>query len=655
MTTPDQTLGAASLAEKKFAGEHAWPRRYGIAAGAVLLGWLARVGLTAFVGTTALPFVFFFPAVACAAWFGGLGAGLFAALASVAIARFFFIAPINSFALLRPFDLAADAAFLLSCGFIVGAIETMHRAQRQLVREMTERERIAHELRHARDSLATTLASIGDGVVVTDTAGQVTFLNAEAERLTRWSRSEAMGQPLATVFRIINEETRAPVDNPAEKALRLGRSVGLANHTILIDRDGTETPIDDSAAPIRGKDDAVLGVVLVFRDVTEARKADAARARLAAIVESSGDAIFTKNLQGTIETWNAGAEHLFGYSAAEIVGQSITRLVPPENLEDERQILSRLAAGVASDRMETVRLARDGRRIPVSVSVAPLRDREGRVTGASTIIHDISKRKEAEAEAQQAREKLARANLSLEEIVRVRTAELQAMVEEMEHVSYALTHDMRAPLRAMATFAELLLKETRANPLSPRAQDFCQRIVTGASRLDTLIRDALNYTRTVLQRSPITAVDLDRLIRGMIETYPNLHPEIADIRIEGRLPVVLGNESLLTQCFSNLLGNAVKFVGRDRRPQVLVQAERTEFRTKISIRDNGIGIPGHALPRLFRMFQKLDSDYEGTGVGLAIVRKVVEQMGGKVGVDSQVGQGSTFWVDLPLAKQQEAA
>src|SRR5207249_926281 len=158
--------------------------------------------------------------------------------------------------------------------------------------------------------------------------------------------------------------------------------------------------------------------------------------------------------------------------------------------------------------------------------------------------------------------------------------------------------------------------------------DHCQRILTGAGRLDKLIQDALSYSRAVLQDLPLEPTDLSKLLRGLLETYPNFHPEKADVRVDGNLPPVLGNEALLTQCFSNLLGNAVKFVAPGTRPQVRVWSESKPETLKIWIQDNGIGIPKHAHDRLFGMFQKLDNQYEGTGIGLAIVRKVVQRMGG---------------------------
>jgi PAS domain S-box-containing protein len=192
------------------------------------------------------------------------------------------------------------------------------------------------------------------------------------------------------VFRIVDEDSREPSENPVEKALRLGAVVGLANHTLLIARDGAETAIDDSAALIRRDAGPVLGVVLVFRDVTEARASQRTKARLAAIVETSEDAIFTKDVAGTIQSWNAGAQRLFGYPADEIVGRSIKVLVPPDRLDEEAEILDRLRKGQLTDRLETVRVAKDGRRVPVSVTVAAMRDADGRVVGASKIVRDMT-------------------------------------------------------------------------------------------------------------------------------------------------------------------------------------------------------------------------------------------------------------------------
>jgi len=230
-----------------------------------------------------------------------------------------------------------------------------------------------------------------------------------------------------------------------------------------------------------------------------------------------------------------------------------------------------------------------------------------------------------------------------------RTAKLQEMIAELQHVSYAITHEMRAPLRAMSTFAGIILDElSSVETTSVELKDACRRIIASATRLDQLIQDALNYTKAVLQELPLHPVDLGRLLPSLIESYPNLQRDKADIYIEDALPTVLGEESLLTQCFSNLLGNAVKFVPAGTRPKIEITVHRSEQMARIDIKDNGIGIPAEAQHRLFGMFERLTTGYEGTGIGLAIVRKVVERMGGRVGVQSMPGQGSTFSVQLRM-------
>jgi PAS domain S-box-containing protein len=241
-----------------------------------------------------------------------------------------------------------------------------------------------------REQLHVTLSSIGDAVIATDTSGMVSFLNPVAQNLTGWTSSEAAGQPLETVFRIVNEDTRRTVDNPVRRALREGTVVGLANHTLLLSRNGAEIPIDDSAAPIRGEGGAVVGVVLVFRDVSLARRAFAASAHLAAIVESSDDPIISKDLNGIILSWNKAAERLYGYTAEEVLGKPISILVPPDHPDEIPAILDRIGRGERIEHFETERVAKNGRRISVSLSISPIRDASGRVVAASKLTRDIT-------------------------------------------------------------------------------------------------------------------------------------------------------------------------------------------------------------------------------------------------------------------------
>ena len=278
--------------------------------------------------------------------------------------------------------------------------------------------------------LDVTLASIGDGVIVTDAAGHVTFLNPTAEQLTGWSSSEARNAPFAEVFHIVNEYSGAPVDHPVSKVIKSDGIVGLANHTVLISRDGRRIPIDDSGAPIR-HEGALVGIVVVFRDVTERRRAERERARLAAIVDGSDDAIVSKTLDSIVTSWNPAAARLFGYKPEEIVGKSIRLIIPPELQAEEDTILDQLRRGERVDHFETVRLAKDGTRIDVSLTISPVRDPSGAIVGASKIARDITARKRSERRLREeiqvrgllgdAAQAVIRAQLDLERVVQIVT------------------------------------------------------------------------------------------------------------------------------------------------------------------------------------------------------------------------------------------
>ncbi|WP_406697952.1 PAS domain S-box protein [Singulisphaera sp. Ch08] len=264
-------------------------------------------------------------------------------------------------------------------------------------RDITERRRTEEALQKQSEWLRVTLSSIGDAVIATDGWGRVTFLNRVAETLTGWSQADAIGLPLSDVFRIVNERSGQPVENPALRALREGTVVGLANHTILIAKDGSTRPIDDSAAPMRDGSGAMVGAVLVFRDVTARKRDEETRARLAAIVESSEDAIVSKDLFGRILSWNSGAERVFGYTAQEAVGSPITLIIPGNRRDEETFILERLRRGERVEHFETVRVTKQGRLIDISVTISPIYDDEGRVIAVSKVARDITARKRTEA------------------------------------------------------------------------------------------------------------------------------------------------------------------------------------------------------------------------------------------------------------------
>ena len=356
-------------------------------AAAVLLRWV----LDPWIGD-ALPLVTLFAAVAAAVWIGGYRVAIPVVLLGYLVCVYLFIPPRGSVELSRG-DVVGLIAYLFTCTLIIVFGEATHIAQARAGQR--------------QEVFRVTLRSIGDAVITTDTQGCITYINGVGEMLTGWSHQDALGQPLDRVFHIVNESTRLPVENPATKALRQGVVVGLANHTLLIKKDGTECPIDDSAAPIRNEEGYVSGCVLIFRDVSAQRLIERNRANqlhtarlLASIVESSNDAIIGKTLDGMIQSWNAAAEQLFGYTAEQAVGQHISLVIPPARLSEEDQIIASLREGKRIEHYETERVRSDGQRITVSLTISPIKDEAGNVVGASKIARDVTAQKRAEADRQ---------------------------------------------------------------------------------------------------------------------------------------------------------------------------------------------------------------------------------------------------------------
>ncbi|HYO92382.1 MAG TPA: PAS domain S-box protein, partial [Pyrinomonadaceae bacterium] len=346
------------------------------------------------------PFAFYFIAVIAATIYGGRWPGLIA----IALSGF-----LSSYLILPPrFSLLIGSEGLIQVGvFLFVAL---------VISSLAERARGAEQkMRLSGASLRTTLHSIGDAVISTDSQGRVTFMNPVAQALTGWTVEEAVGRALPEVFRIINEYSRQPVESPIEKVLRDGVVVGLANHTLLISRDGREIPTDDSGAPIKDEDGNITGVVLVFHDITERRLGEAAAQKLAAIVESAEDAIFGKTLDGVITSWNKGAQRLYGYSPEEAVGQNVSMLVPEEGQAELARIMQRLRAGESLEHFETVRRRKDGRTVDVALTISLIKNDVGEVIGASTIARNITEQKRADERFRLAVESAPNAMVMLDE------------------------------------------------------------------------------------------------------------------------------------------------------------------------------------------------------------------------------------------------
>lgn len=451
----------------------------------------------------------------------------------------------------------------------------------------------------------------------------------------------------AALRELLHPQDRPRAEKAVEEAVATGRDYDIEYR---VRRGAGYVWIAVRGRPTYRSGGSVTGMVGVVQDVTRHKEAEEIRSRLAAVVESSDDAIISMSLDTTILTWNKGAQRMFGYTPEEAIGRSVSMLIPADSEDEEPEIFRRLLAGERIDHYETIRQRKDGTLLNISLTVSPVYDSSGQVVGVSKISRDITDRKRAERALREAQNELKRHAERLEEQVAERTARLRETIQELEAFSYSVSHDMRSPLRAMQGYADALL-EDYGERFDPTAKEYLQRIRRAAGRMDLLIQDVLAYSRVAKGEIQLRAVAVEDVIHDVIQHYPALQKEQADVQILTSIPPVLAHEAYLTQIVSNFLGNAVKFVERGKRPMVNISAWEEGDMVKIAFQDNGIGIAQDHLHQIFQIFGRVypEKKYEGTGIGLAIAKKAAERMGGSVGVVSEPGRGSEFFVILKKA------
>jgi PAS domain S-box-containing protein len=385
-------------------------------------------------------------------------------------------------------------------------------------------------------------------------------------------------------------------------------------------------------------------------DITERKRSEeavrASEERLRIATQTGKIGVWEWDILANRVTWTDSLYGMHGVTREQFrpTVEGFAELVHPEDRLLVEKHLTAALQGTAAYEL-TFRARRpDGTVVWLFTNAIVLREqgKPVRMLGATT---DVTELKTTELALAAAQEALKHHAALLEQTVAERTAKLRETVAELEHFSYTITHDMRAPLRAMQAFGQILRDEYNGC-LDEKGADYLRRIIQAAQRMDNLITDSLNYAKAVQTELTLEPIDPGALLRGIVETYPQFQPPRAEIEVTGVFPLVLANPAGLTQCFSNLLGNAVKFVNTGQVPRVRVWAEPRAELVRLWVEDNGIGIPPEEQERVFVMFQRISKKYEGTGVGLALVRKVVEKMRGRVGFESEPGHGSRFWLEL---------
>jgi PAS domain S-box-containing protein len=386
----------------------------------------------------------------------------------------------------------------------------------------------------------------------------------------------------------------------------------------------------------------------------ERKRSEQAMARLAAIVESSDDAILSVTVEGIVATWNAAAERIYGYKAEEIIGRPIFLTTPPDRVDGLRSLLEKLKWGQRFQNFETLGLRKDGKPFFASLTLSPMKDPDGEIRLISSIVRDTTPRKMSEAKLQ------------------ILAGEMEQRNRELQQFVYVASHDLREPLRTMASYTQLLARRYK-DRLDENANDFIGYVVNAADRMQALIDDLLIYSRLGRQTKPPASTDLEAVLREVIGNLSTAIRESHAVITHDPLPVLIAEGTQMTQLFQNLIANALKFHGREPpRIQIAAQKRRAsrwasepqaatngdfgadnsqpESEWVFSVKDNGIGIEPKHVERIFLIFQRLHTqdEYPGTGIGLAICKKIVESHGGKIWVESEPGKGATFSFTIPV-------
>jgi PAS domain S-box-containing protein len=511
----------------------------------------------------------------------------------------------------------------------------------RLQQELLERERAQQRLQEQ----AQLLDLAHDTIMTCDLNGVITFWNQGAERMYGWTRDEAIGKVSHDMLR-----TQFPI--PFTQILtELKRCNYWEGELIHTSRSGNPITVASRWVLQRDRNGSPIKILEINNDITERKRAEEIHQRLAAIVESSDDGIVSTTLDGVIVSWNPGAAKIYGYPASEIIGQRVQKLLPPDRLHEATQIIEHIQNGKRMEHYETVRLHKDGKLIHVSLTVSPIRNAAGQVIGISKIARDITARMQAEEQLRISNERISLANAELARAARLKDEFLAGM-----------SHELRTPLNAILGLSEALLEEI-FGALTDEQREHLTTIEQSGRHLLELINDILDLSKVESGKMEleIKSVSVQELCESSLSFVKQQahHKRIKlEYRIDQGLTEIEVDERRIRQVLVNLLSNAVKFTPDGGNVQLQARADSFRETIELSVTDTGIGIAPENIGKLFQPFVQLDSAlsrrYAGTGLGLALVRRIAELHGGSVTLESQEGKGSRFTVILPWNAVQAA-
>jgi PAS domain S-box-containing protein len=496
------------------------------------------------------------------------------------------------------------------------------------IRDITVRKNAELHLAHMESRYRGLLEAAPDAMVVVDQLGAIVLLNVQAEKQFGYHRDELVGQPVTNIIpegfaeRLISDALRSAAD-------ALAQQIGTGIELTGLRRNGTPFPIEIMLSPLESADGIL--VTAAVRDITFRKKAELHLAhmesRYRGLLEAAPDAMVVVDQQGAIVLLNVQAEKQFGYHRDELVGQPVTNIIPAGFAERLISDAQRSAADALAQQIgtgiELTGLRRNGTEFPIEIMLSPLESAEGTLVTAA--VRDITRRKAAEALLLRKVDELYRSN------------------EELQQFAYIASHDLQEPLRMVASYTQLLSRRYKGR-LDADADDFIAFAVDGATRMQRLIQDLLTYSRVGTKGTELVEISSDDALRQALVNLRGSIEEGGAIVTHDDLPLVLADETQLVQLFQNLVGNAIKYQGSGV-PEIHVSVVRNgDQRWHFSVRDNGLGVDPQYFERIFGMFQRLHKreDFAGTGIGLAICKKIVERHGGRISIESEPGHGSTF-------------
>jgi PAS domain S-box-containing protein len=531
----------------------------------------------------------------------------------------------------------AAFAFIVFAGFyIYQALRSLRAttllAERSARSAQVRGRELAHQTETARRAEAgfrNLLESATDAILTVNSDGEITYANRRASEHFGYSHAELIG---LQVDRLVPEAARRAHRSHRNAYQRAPKVRTMAPSLALtaLRKNGSEFSVEVSLSPIES--DIGPQVLTTIRDMTEYRHAQEYRAQISALVEASRYALVSYTQAGIVLTWNRGAQRLYGWAPDEMIGRNVSILIPEQGIAEHVDQIARIAAGAGLQECEATRRCKDGQPVEVAVSKSPIYDTRGNLVAISTISYDITERMRTERELRERTQELARSNA------------------ELEQFAYVASHDLQEPLRMVASYLQLLSKRYEGR-LDKDADDFINFAVEGAMRMKQLINDLLDYSRAGRGPEP-RPVELSRALeRALASLALTVEENHAALMVDA-LPRVMGDEARLAEVFQNLISNSLKFRSTEA-PRIRIGAAREDGCWTISVSDNGIGIDPEYKERIFVMFQRLHGreEYSGTGIGLAICKRIIERIGGRIWAESGSGCGATFRFTLPAVAE----